>query len=228
MSACPIPEPDLWLRYRNHGDLFARDQLVAAHAQWARMLAISIQRRVPTYSVDGDDFIQNAQVGLLEAVSRFDPAKGVEFRAYAAARVRGAVFNGIRDIIGNRQPASVVDRLQARAGDFHAADDVDPMDFLLDSVGALATSYFLDDALAVSGFKRQNDVFAWVHEAQSRSRLAAAIAELPERTRRIIELHYFSGVQFTEIAANFGLTRGRVSQIHHDALRKLKECLRFL
>lgn len=226
MQSEPIPEPDLWLRYRNQGDLYARDQLAAMHMPWARTLAAAIHRRVPAYAVDCEDFIQNANIGLMEAISRFDPGRGVEFRAFASTRVRGAVFNGIRDTIGNRPPTSMMDRLQARAREFEVPDDLDPMDFLLDSVGALATSYFLDEALAVGGLNRKNDVFAWVHEAQTRERLVMAISQLPERTRKIIEAHYFSGIQFSEIAASLGVTRGRVSQIHHGALKMLRDCLR--
>lgn len=228
MLECTIPDGELWLRYRSEGDLSARDRLIANYAPWARAVAASIHRRVPAYAVDREDFIQNATMGLMEAVSRYDPSRGVEFRAYAATRVRGAVFNGIRNIVGNRPTNSISQRLHSRAQELADSDDQDPLDFLLDSVGMLATGYFLDEALAVSGLGRQSDVFTWVHAAQMRDRLAAAIVELPERTRRIIELHYFSGVRFSEIAGDLGITRGRVSQIHHDALDKLKDSLRVM
>ena len=112
-AASDAPDAELWRLYKD-GCIEAQGRLYLRHAPWAKSIAVQIHGRIRAYPVDRQDFIQNATLGLLEAMSRFDPVMGVSFRHYAVARVRGAVFNGLRAILGDRPVAQEDSRMQER------------------------------------------------------------------------------------------------------------------
>jgi RNA polymerase sigma factor FliA len=88
---------------------------------------------------------------------------------------------------------------------------------MLDGTGMLAANE--DDAIPASSPWQG---LAW---RQTRGRLSAAVAELPDQYRRIIQYHYFNGLRFDQIAGILGLSRARISQLHQAALARLKETL---
>src|SRR6187401_2394243 len=98
VSAAP-DEHALWLAYRRDGDAAARVQIYGRYQPWARSVARDVFRRLRNPLLEWGDYVQNASVGLLEAMGRFDVGRGIDFIAYARPRVRGAVFNGVRVFI---------------------------------------------------------------------------------------------------------------------------------
>jgi RNA polymerase sigma factor for flagellar operon FliA len=77
-------------------DTSARDALVLEHLAWARSIALHLSRYFPP-SVEPDDLVQSAYLGLMTAAERFEPSRGIEFRLYARAAVAGAVMNSCRN-----------------------------------------------------------------------------------------------------------------------------------
>lgn len=222
--AVELPTDDeLWCRYRRDGDVPARDQLFLAHRAWAGVIARSVYRRLSIRHVDCADFVQNAELGLLDAMSRFDPARGIEFRAFARARVRGAVFNGLRAMLQDRGISQDDRRYAERLAHMHG-DHADAFDTIVDAIVGLGIGYLLDHA----GDHAATDAYAYASRTQTHARLMAAIARLPERLRELVEQHYFHHIPFSEIAHDLGVTRGRMSQLHRDALQRLREALREL
>lgn len=218
MDLAPGLEADLWQRIRMGGDARAVEQVIVHYSGWAAAIARSIHQRLPAYPVDCEDFIQNARVGLMEAVSRFDPGRGVPFPAFAKPRVRGAVFNGLRAILGDRSPHATAaldaERLALLLDD--AVDD--PVDRVVDAILGLGTAFLLDA-------QDDSDPSAYAGRADMQRRVHGHVARLPERQRALIEQHYFQHVAFVEIAARFGVTKGRISQLHSQALRTLRASL---
>jgi RNA polymerase sigma factor for flagellar operon FliA len=218
MELAPGLEADLWRRIKHGDDAGAIDQVLCHYRSWAAAIARSIHRRVPAYAVDCDDFIQNAQLGLIEAMSRFDPDRGVPFPAFAKPRVRGAVFNGLRAILGER-PRSTLDRLyDERLALLVDGAAEDPVERVIDAILGLGTAFLLGE--------EDSDPCAYAGRADTQRRMRLCAARLPERLRQIIEAHYFQHVPFVDIAATLGLTKGRISQLHSQALRELRELLR--
>src|SRR3546814_15839408 len=89
MSTPGAMEAELWDRYIRDRDTDAWHRLATLYGTWSASVARSVHRRVWAYPVDLDDFVQDAQVGLLEAMSRYDPDRGVAFQAIAKPRIRG-------------------------------------------------------------------------------------------------------------------------------------------
>jgi len=219
MELAPGLEADLWRRIRHGDDAGAIDQVLRHYGGWAAAIARNIHRRVPAYAVDCDDFIQNARLGLLEAMARFDPDRGVPFPAFAKPRVRGAVFNGLRAILGERprsDPDAVYDERIALLVDGSSEDSFERV---VDAILGLGTAFLL-------GQDEDSDPCAYVGRVDTQRRMRACVLRLPERLRHIIEAHYFQHVPFVEIAVALGLTKGRISQLHSQALRELRELLR--
>lgn len=220
-------DAELWQRYRGGSD-DARDRLFLRHVGWARAIASQVHGRIRAYPVDRQDFIQNATLGLLDAMSRFNPERGVSFRAYAKPRVRGAVFNGLRAILGDRPPPRDEATLGERLQSLQEYGATDTLESIVDSVVGLGLGFLLDEAGRHAGGGDARDGLAYVDRQQTEHRLSAALQILPERLRLIIQTHYFHYVPFQDIAQSLGLTKGRVSQLHHAALTKLRESLRDL
>lgn len=219
-------EPELWLRYRNSNDHQARDRLFLHYVPWASAIAKNVHHKVRAYSADRSDFIQNATIGLLEAMSRFDPSRGIAFRAYATPRVRGAVFNGLRAILGDRATPSEESRLTYRLQHI-ASDDREESAFtsVVDSIVELGIGLLLDEA-ADTGSVSRGDGLSYAQSREMEARVGAAVAELPDRLKLLIQSYYFQFVPFHELASQLGVTKGRISQLHKSALQKLRQSLR--
>jgi RNA polymerase sigma factor FliA len=217
------PEYELWRRYRQDSDSSARDRLFMQYMPWAAAVGRGVYRRVSIYSLDSEDFVQNAEVGLLDAMSRFDPDRGVDFRAYARSRVRGSVFNGLRTLLSERGVSNDDARYAERLAHMHSGD-LDAFDSVVDAIVGLGIGYLLDNA----GNAGNEDAYACINRNQTNAALLQAVSRLPERLRQLITAHYYHHIPFREIAIRMGVTKGRVSQLHHDALNRLRDVMREL
>jgi RNA polymerase sigma factor for flagellar operon FliA len=173
--------------------------------------------------MDWSDFAQNATVGLLEAMSRFDPERGLDFMAYAKLRVQGAVFNGVRVFMtgvdrGARAHRSQ-DRLDHLAGDEPEGGDL--LSAFIETVTGLGAGLLLEHAspMTAEGLQRE------MENQELGLLLAQALQRLPERERLVLTAHYINQVPFNVVAEQIGLTKGRISQIHRSALGNLRRLL---
>ena len=222
--------------------------LVRRLAPLVRRLAHRLKATLPA-NVEVDDLIQYGWLGLIEAVKRYQPLPGVEIEAFAAPRIRGAMYDGLRqeDWLP-RQARQAMHRvedaigaLQARLG--RAPGDREIAAHLgldLPAYHALLTQahghplVFIED-LSAGGAEeffdrhagaRQDDPQADLLAGERRARLIAAIAALPEREQVIMGLLYTEGLNLREIGAVLGLSESRVCQLHGQAIARLRARLR--
>lgn len=216
---------DLWRTLRK-GDTGASDQLVARYRPWAEMLADRIHRRVPGLRIPREDLRQSASLGLLEAMSRFDPARGIPFAGYAIARVRGAIFNEVRQFSaghGENDAAIARERLQS-VRRRPPTDEASPLDQLIDDIVGLGLAFLLDSEAAQADAQLCT-AQEYTERSLMNSRLRWALQRLPERSRLLIQAHYFEHLAFKTLAERLGVSKGRVSQLHHAALLDLRRLL---
>jgi RNA polymerase sigma factor for flagellar operon FliA len=216
-------EPALWGRYRRQGDREAQQLLFARYAPWARATARDVYRRVRILQVEWTDYAQNAMIGLLEAISRYDPERGVDFMAYAKPRVRGAVFNGLRSYLNESAPRQSWDaRQRDRYESLQDAGEDDLLTQLVSTVSGLAVGYLFDLESAPAFSSGSESVERQLDKRNVSSTLREAVKLLPEREELVLRLHYFQHVPFVEIAKLLGLTKGRISQIHKAGITRLR------
>lgn len=216
-------ERQLWERYRSPDPSHAHQELFFRYVPWARAVARDVYRRVRISQVEWGDYAQNATIGLLEAMTRFDPGRGVDFMGYARARVRGAVFNGLRAFLQDLQHRDWQGRAEDRLGSWSTEGD-DILGHLIDSVVGLGIGFLIDSAVQDDSYQLEEPSRV-VERHQMNRALDAAISQLPDRERLVVAMHYQEYVPFVEIANLLGVTKGRVSQIHHAALTRIRESI---
>ena len=87
---------ELWRNYKLRNDRLARDTLITRYAPLVKYVAGRVAVNLPK-SVDEGDLTGYGTLGLIDAIERFDPGRGVKFETYAIARIRGSMIDGLRD-----------------------------------------------------------------------------------------------------------------------------------
>jgi RNA polymerase sigma factor for flagellar operon FliA len=223
-------EQALWTAARA-GDAQARARLIEGFLPFARIMAAKLYAARIDHDVEFEDYLQYATVGMIESVDRFDPAFGAQFKTFAAHRIQGAVSNGLEHSSEKRQQVATRKRLQAERRDSAAAaldgNAGDLFQQLADVAVGLALGFVLDGAqdLAEAEEAVPAHPYGAIEMAQLRTRMQALVSTLPQRERMVIKYHYLNQVPFHQIADSMGITKGRVSQIHHNALALLRKAM---
>jgi RNA polymerase sigma factor for flagellar operon FliA len=120
----------LWKYYTPGADPALRGRLIAQYAPLVKYVAGRMRLALPA-SLDFDDILGYGTIGLIEAVDRFDPTRGIKFETYAIPRIRGSIIDAIRslDIVprGMRDRAKVVERAFQELFKQHGAMPTDEM-----------------------------------------------------------------------------------------------------
>lgn len=237
MSAPSHPLP--WSESARSGDSAERRRFVESHVDLVRYLALRLAARLPA-SVEVDDLVQDGVVGLLDAVEKFDPARGVRFRTYAESRVRGAILDGLRRRDWRprslrremRELDEAVGRLSASAGGPAGEEEIAAeMGIDLDAYRALQRDLHAGPLLALDDLAAGTDEPAADPSEEpgglfDRRELLAVVAEeverIPERERLVLSLYYHEGLHMKEIGGVLGVTESRVCQLHAQAAARLR------
>lgn len=231
--ADPAADEDaLWRALRSEGSATARDRLFSLYLPFARALAGRQFKSRSGGDVEYNDLLQLACAGLLEAIDRYDPGLGVPFKGFAVRRINGSMIDGLAKMSEVREQISCRNRvrkarLRSLAADADtAAAPGEAMEALIDLAVGLALGFMLEGTALYQG-EAQAAVPATAYDSlvwqDLVKRVTSELARLPERDRRIIELHYLDEVNFDQIAKLFGLTKGRISQLHKAALIVLRK-----
>lgn len=226
-----------------------REELIRDFLPIIKYMALRLAVRVSS-GLNVEDLISAGTVGLLDAISKFDPSREIKFRTYAEFRIRGAMLDEIRAMdwvprsmrerIGKIQNAA--NTLTKRKGrppteeELARELDMDPEDVdetLMQAKGAVMLSledlgvnedetHPILDALAD---REQPDPLESLLSEDTRKLLAQAIDQLPERQRLVLTLYYFEELTMKEIGALLNVTESRICQLHAQAMVRLRAAL---
>src|SRR5438874_3343674 len=211
----------------------------------------SLARRMAStmpHSIDLGDLVQDGVLGLMDAAHRFDEGRGIKFETFAERRVRGAMIDALRRDAWPRGVRRVRRELEAAREELRRELGHEPsMADLAARVGSdekrlsrtivrihtieatspLATGEHMDESsLPTVLVPSEPDAPDTAYEkAETRDRVRAAIASLPERERKVIGLYYYGEVTMKQIGAAIGVNESRVSQLHARAIRRLRTAL---
>lgn len=192
-----------------------RTQLILDHRLFAQNVARKLYRHSSTTGVDYEDLEGAAMVGLCDAAQRFSGDKGTQFKTFAYFRIRGAVYDLLRRHGGVPRRRYRQSREQLAEGVVTPTKDAEVVESLgirLHASGESADVSYLD--------ARSPEATAVV--ASTARHLAQSVAALPEPERRLIQLHYYQGISFTELRHTFGgASKSWVSRLHQRALKQL-------
>ncbi len=238
--ARPAPDDDeaaLWRSLAESADPGLRNRIIERYLPLSRAIAASLYAARIADDAEFADYMQYATLGLIEAVDAYDWRRGVKFSTFATYRVQGAIRNSIVSFSERREQVGLMMRLRrerlesikpeagARAPRRRRRDRARVHE-MADVAVIWALSYLLDGSgmLAAHGEPgRVEQFYDAVELRQLRTRLVELVDALPDQERRVVKYHYFQNLEFTEIARMFGVTKGRVSQIHKHALLLLRE-----
>jgi len=207
----------------------AADLAVTENLPLVRFIAARIASSIPA-SVELDDLIQNGTLGLIDAVRRFDPSKGIPFPAYARYRIRGAILDALRTL----DWATRNQRTQRKA-----AADANWGDQSEQAKPARVSFYSLGPVVSLSSRRESTEDLPApdvpcgenlhpdrLFEANEAKLLVKkALNVLPERYRKVIVMYYSGDWSMRDIGRTLGVNESRVSQIHKAALGKMKQAL---
>jgi RNA polymerase sigma factor for flagellar operon FliA len=222
-----------------------RESVIERYGAMVRRTAAHLAARLPS-SIDIEDLVQAGMIGLLDAVSRFDAMQGVQFETFASQRVRGAMIDELRGADwmprsvrrSQRQIETAIrsaeHRLQRapREAEIAAELKIDLpayQELLLSAKGAQLV--YLEDAGGEDGEEGLLEravpaegpgPLERVRDQRFRAALVTAIEDLPERERLMMSLYYEEGLNLKEIGAVLGVTESRVSQMHTQAVARLR------
>lgn len=241
-----VKHEELWLRWRESRDRDARDQLVETYIWLIRYVAGRLMVGLPSH-FEQDDVEGHGCFGLLEAIEKYDPERGVRFETYAIPWVRGACLQGIKalqwaptlrkrvrqmekafaqlELALGREPSKdeLAKALKVTAADLEqriaeaGALSVLSLEETLQDADGEGSS--LGDRLADPNAE---DPGAASQEAERREKLAAAIDTLPDQERMVVALFYYEGLMAKEISDLLGISAARVSQVHSHAIMRLR------
>jgi RNA polymerase sigma factor for flagellar operon FliA len=230
-------------------DRETRDRLVLAHVPLVKVLAQRLAHRLPP-EVELNELISVGVLGLVEAASRYQPALGVPFDAFARRRVHGAMLDALRSLDWvprslrrlRRELEAVVARLRHELGREPAEPEIaqamhltaDQFDAALQDLRALELASFRPlDARGPDGESLLNvavdageSPVAQFERRELRELLSRALDALPDRERQILAMSYEHELTLAEIGEVLGVSESRVCQLRSLALARLRGTLR--
>lgn len=242
-----VENSELWCQYKQTQDIEIRNAIFMKYSDLAVKTAMRLAPKYKNY-IDIDDLISYGNIGLIDAIEKFDIDRGVKFETYASIRIRGAIIDEIRKLdwvprnirqkfrMVERAIDEVENRLGRSATTAEIAEylSVSPKDIdnILDQMSSYAIISMDDKIIEVineaSTKIAQNDQSSpeeLVIAEEVKEHLTNAIDKLSEREKLIITLYYYEEFTLKEIGKVLGVTESRVSQLHSRALLKLKDSL---
>ena len=247
-SGRPLYLPDETMQCKGQDGLEAvREELISEHIPIVRSIARRIHEQLPSH-VSRDDLYSAGVVGLLEAVDRFDPSKGVLFRTYAQHRIRGAILDSLRSLDWSpRQLRSkgraIEQAIQTLTKRFLRPPEEEEIAVelniglecyqrLLGSLKGLQIGTLYaerhesgEEELVYLRGRPEDDPLFRCLDTEMRELLGHAVRNLPARERVLVSLRYYEEATMKEIALVLGATESRTSQIHTSAILHLRAWL---
>jgi RNA polymerase sigma factor FliA len=238
----------LWSAYKVAARPDLRDKLILHYAPLVKYVAGRVAVGLPQ-NVEQADLVSYGIFGLIDAIDKFDPARGYKFETYAIARIKGAILDELRSI--DWVPRSV--RAKARSLE-HAYAKLEAQLHRMPSDEELAAELRMSeeqlqatlnqisfvglvalDEMLSSGAERGESLtlgdtiadaghgpVAAYEVEEMRQILASAINRMPEREKIVLTLYYYEGLTLAEIGEVLGVTESRVCQIHTKAVLQLR------
>lgn len=234
---------ELFRRYKEDGDMEAREQLVMSHLNLVRFLANKFKNRGEPL----DDLVQVGYLGLLKAVDRFDPDRGLEFTTYATPTILGEIKRHFRD---KGWSVRIPRRLQELSAKVNQATDTlttqlqrsptiqeiaDYLDASVDEVleAMESSSAYSSVPLEGTGSSENDDAPSVIDRYGSEDNELAftddrlvieeALKGFSPREREVIELRFLKGMTQIEIAEQLGISQVQVSRLLRRTLKKIQD-----
>ena len=227
----------LWGVYQKDRSTEVRDQLVEQYLPLVNIIAGRLAIGLPSH-VDRDDLISSGFFGLLDAIERYDYARGNKFETYAGVRIRGSMLDYLRSKdwlpVSMRQKirkyeqtvAELEGQLGRPATDAELADE---LGLAAKDLQALVTQLNVATIIPLEEYVHaetpqigEMDPQEMVERNELKNILAGAIDKLPDKEKTVVSLYYYEELTLKEISLVLHLSEARISQLHTKAVFRLR------
>lgn len=242
---------DVWTRFAATRDPALREELITTYASLVRFV-VGRLGIPPSCMLDADDLLSCGTIGLINAIDRFDPARGSRFESFATTRIRGAVIDHLRALnwlprtamARIRQMEYAIANLEQRLGrpprEEEIAEEANistsryrqmlqeagTIVLSLDApLGPLAQEEGLTSLADLLEDERSPEPDEQVEAQELMALLHVALNELPERERMLLALYYREELTMKEISKIMNVSESRVCQLHIQAILRLRNAL---
>lgn len=216
-----------------------RQEVVRHYSPKIKIVALRLKAKLPP-SVELGELLSAGALGLIEALGRFRPELGIKFETFAEARIKGAMLDELRKLDwfsrGQRHRVRMIDdamrRLESQSDQTPSVEQLAEITGLTEkevsqALEAMQSQICLSlDAITenMTSFKQRNDNEPYKSAALKEivDKLAVLIDELTPREKLVLSLYYVEELNMRETSEVMGITEGRVSQLHSQALAKLR------
>jgi RNA polymerase sigma factor for flagellar operon FliA len=240
---------ELWRLYKEETAQDAREKLILHYAPLVKYVAGRVSSVLPA-NIEYADLVSYGIFGLIDAIEKFDPGRGIKFETYAIQRIKGSIIDELRAIdwvprsvrFKARELEKVYVLLEGQLKRMPTDEEVarELGITVNDFVGLLNQMSFislvaLDELWNVGGEKgdklslvdtledsKAKDPYKSYEVEERKQILSDSINRLPEREKIVITLYYYEGLTLKEIGEVLGVTESRVCQMHTKAILRLK------
>ncbi len=230
-------------------DVSYRDQLITEYLPYVKRIVHRIAVHLPS-TIDIEDLMNVGVIGLIQAVDRYDPKRDNKFMTYAVFRIRGAVLSELRsrDFLSRanrrkiRNLENVHLKLEQKLGrevdDFEIAEELDiDIEQVHRTKQMSGISFISFEELGFSSKDEKEKLINYLIDSEDdaltvtrlkelKAAVARAIEQLPEKERLVISLYYLDELTMKETGKVLNVTESRVSQIHSQAIMRLRTKLK--
>jgi len=246
------PSPEQWPA---QVDQAWQEQMILQYAPLIKYIAGRLALRLPSH-ISLDDLISSGIIGLIDAIQKFDPSKNISFKTYAEFRVKGAILDELRSLDwiprSVRKKSHVLEKTYAEL-ERNLGRPAEPEEVCL-ALGLELEEFYqlLDETKAVSLVELEGlwkaarsgsdyleaelsdflqdenyrDPSLALHFSELREVLVQAIDGLPDKEKLLVSLYYYEELTMKEIGEIMGCTESRISQLHTQAMLRLRAKLR--
>jgi len=230
-------------------DTSYRDQLITEYLPYVKRIVHRIAVHLPA-TIDIDDLMNVGVIGLIQAVDRYDPSRDNKFMTYAVFRIKGAVLSELRsrDFLSRSNRRKIRDlenaclKLEQKLGrevdDFEVANELGiDVEQVYRTKQMSSISFISFEELGFSSrdekekllsylVDKDDDAMTLTRLKELQQALARAIEQLPEKEKLVISLYYIEELTMKETGKVLNITESRVSQIHSQAILRLRAKLK--
>lgn len=245
----PPDLPALWKQYKQEKNPDAKRQLITHYVSLVKYVAERMAINLPPH-IEVNDLINDGVIGLMDALEKFDPERGIKFETYASTRVHGAILDSLRalDWVPRRvrkkareveQAYQAVESLLGRAPteeEVASHLNMNPEDLQKELLAISGTALLsLDEVFyGESGDLSLIEMIRELREGPEEETvrkdvekvLRKAIEDLPPKEKLVVALYYYEELTLKEITQVLQLSEARISQLHTQAVIRLKNRLR--
>ncbi len=229
---------------------FEVDDGLEAYIPLVRTVVAQMKKSLSSQA-DEDELFSFGMTGLWDASRKFDAAQGVKFETYAVQRIRGEILDGLRksDHISRtlrkkektiRQAMEALEQIYLRRPtaqevSWHLGISIEEYEQTIQQLSfikqeSLDEQRNADEGNGRDAYQQIEDHYnvkqdEWLEAKERKKRLAVQIDSLPEREKLILALVYYENLSLTEVSRVLGLHKSRISQLHQQAIKRLRTAI---